>query len=297
MARRLTYDGPEPVRVNKWLAQQGVCSRREAEGLIEAGLVLINGETLESPGHKIAPGETLTVSDRGNTVLSSKLTVVLNKPEGIVSGTPEGEQIPAVRLLTRNALHGNSDVIPGRRHTLAPVGRLDQDSHGLLILSEDGVVAKAVIGPNSEMDKEYIVRVRGGISETALDRLRHGLSLDGRRLKRAVVERLGEQTLRFVLQEGRNRQIRRMCDMVDIRVIDLKRERIGPLELGNLPEGKWRLLSAGERTSLVKAGQPTTPKQAPRLAGGSGPRRDERGKTHKAQRQTSRKAPRGPAKR
>ncbi|MEM1152108.1 MAG: S4 domain-containing protein, partial [Pseudomonadota bacterium] len=141
MAKTYTYDGAEPVRVNKWLAQQGVCSRREAEGLIEEGLVLINGQALNSPGHKISPGQTLTVSEKGGRALESKLSVVLNKPEGIVSGTPEGEQVPAVRLLTRRALHGASDVVPGRRHKLAPVGRLDQDSHGLLILSEDGVVA------------------------------------------------------------------------------------------------------------------------------------------------------------
>ncbi|MEM1150987.1 MAG: pseudouridine synthase, partial [Pseudomonadota bacterium] len=166
----------------------------------------------------------------------------------------------AVRLLTRRALHGASDVVPGRRHKLAPVGRLDQDSHGLLILSEDGVVAKAIIGPESRMEKEYVVRVRGAIPKVALEKLRHGLMLDGKRLKRATVERLGEQTLRFVLREGRNRQIRRMCDLVGIRVIDLKRERIGPLALGTLPEGKWRLLTAQEREALIEAGQPKTPK-------------------------------------
>ncbi|MEL6566947.1 MAG: pseudouridine synthase [Pseudomonadota bacterium] len=297
MAKNYTYDGDEPVRVNKWLAQQGVCSRREAEGLIDAGLVLINGQKLDSPGHKISPGETLTVSERGNTALANKLTVVLNKPEGIVSGTPEDDQIPAVRLLTRRALHGASDVIPGRRHKLAPVGRLDQDSHGLLILSEDGVVAKAVIGPESDMDKEYIVRVRGVIAETALEKLRHGLTLDGRHLKRAVVERLGEQTLRFVLREGRNRQIRRMCDLVGIRVIDLKRERIGPLELGTLPEGKWRPLTSRERDALIAAGRPKTRQPGPRRQSASEPRQGGQGQPRKGKPQSWRSFRPGPAKR
>lgn len=297
MARTYTYDGAEPVRVNKWLAQQGICSRREAESLIEAGLVLINGRKLDSPGHKISPGETLTVSERGGKALENKLSVILNKPEGIVSGTPEGEQVPAVRLLTRKALHGTSDIIPGRRHKLAPVGRLDQDSHGLLILSEDGVVAKAVIGPESDMDKEYIVRVRGAIPEAALEKLRHGLELDGRRLKRAVVERLGEQTLRFVLREGRNRQIRRMCDLVGIRVIDLKRERVGPLELGTLPEGKWRPLTAQEREALIEAGKPRTPKPAPQRAVAPAPRQGAQGQPRGGKPRSPRTGQRGPAKR
>lgn len=266
----MTYQGDEPVRVNKWLAQQGVCSRREAEGLITAGLVSIEGETLTSPGHKIAPGQTLTVSQKGGAALASKATVILNKPEGIVSGTPEGDQIPAMRLLTNAAQHGTARLKGKWQQGMAPVGRLDQDSHGLLILSSDGVVAKAVIGPDSDMEKEYIVRVRGAISETALDQLRHGLSLDGRRLKKAVVERLGEQTLRLVLREGRNRQIRRMCDLVGIRVIDLKRERVGPLELGTLPEGKWREMSEAEHAALIAAGAPKKRPPGGSQAGASG---------------------------
>lgn len=268
MIRTLTYSGTEPVRVNKWLAQSGVCSRREAESLISDGLVSVDGEKITSPGHKIEPGQTLALAERANTALAHKLTVLINKPVGYVSGTPEGQQVPAVRLLTRKALQGESEVIPGRRHKLAPVGRLDQDSHGLLILSEDGVVAKAVIGPDSEMSKEYIVRVRGEITPERLARLRHGLSLDGRRLKKAVVTQEAVQTLRFVLKEGRNRQIRRMCDLVDLRVVDLKRIRIGPIDLGNLEEGKWRPISEDERAALIAAGAPKRPtRSAPPPAG------------------------------
>ena len=257
--RELTYSGSEPVRVNKWLAQQGVCSRREAEALIEAGLVAIGGETLTSPGHKIAPGEILVLKEKAERKLGTKLSVLLNKPVGYVSGTPEGEQVPAVRLLTKKALYGSADILPGRRHKLAPVGRLDQDSHGLLILSEDGVVAKAVIGPDSVMTKEYLVRVRGKVSAPVLDRLRHGLSLDGRRLKKADVTQEADNRLRFILREGRNRQIRRMCDLVGLRVTDLQRTRVGPIDLGTLPEGKWRPLGREERAALIEAGTPKRP--------------------------------------
>ena len=256
MATERTYRGDEPVRVNKWLAQQGVCSRREAEALIEGGLVSIDGERITSPGHKISPGETLTLLEKAERKLATRLTVLLNKPVGYVSGTPEGEQVPAVRLLTKKALQGEASVLPSRRHKLAPVGRLDQDSHGLLILSEDGVVAKAVIGPDARMEKEYEVRVRGEITPAKLARLRHGLSLDGRRLKAAEVSDEGRGWLRFILREGRNRQIRRMCDLVGLRVVDLRRVRIGPVALGDLAEGKWRELQPEERKALIAAGQP-----------------------------------------
>jgi 23S rRNA pseudouridine2604 synthase len=120
-----------------------------------------------------------------------------------------------------------------------------------LILSEDGVLAKALIGPASTLDKEYLVRVAGPVTDAKLAKLRHGLALDGRQLKPAKVTLAGEQRLRFILAEGRNRQIRRMCDLVDLMVTDLYRLRIGPLRLGNLPERCWRALSGEERAALL----------------------------------------------
>src|SRR6202008_2197831 len=119
--------------------------------------------------------------------------------------------------------------------------------HGLLLLSEDGVLAKALVGAESKLDKEYLVGVRGQITDRKLALLRHGLTLDGRQLKPAKVSVIEPQRLRFVLNEGRNRQIRRMCELVELEVADLLRIRIGPLNLGDLPEGKWRALSAQER--------------------------------------------------
>jgi 23S rRNA pseudouridine2604 synthase len=250
MAWRKTYEGAEPIRVNKWLASEGVCSRREAEHLISEGRVRIDGERVDDPGRKILAGQVIDVESHDRR---PPLTVVLNKPIGVVSSQPEGEQVPAARLLTRANLVGRPTHMPNKRTRLAPLGRLDQDSRGLLLLSEDGVLAKAVIGPESQLDKEYLVRVAGAISEQKLALLRDGLSLDGRKLKRAGVTAVEDQVLRFTLMEGRNRQIRRMCDAVALQVTDLQRVRIGPLRLGDLAEGKWRALRSEEREDLLRA--------------------------------------------
>ncbi len=254
MAWTRTYEEAEPQRVNRWLAQSGVCSRREAEALIAAGQVSIDGETVSDPGRKIEHGQTLTLDDGAQARLEGQMTVIVNKPVGYVSAQPEPGQVPAARLLTRQALWGEDSEIPAADRSLAPVGRLDLDSRGLLILSEDGVVTKAVIGPDSQMEKEYLVRVRGDIGEPVLARLRHGLALDGRQLKPAKVTLAGDQRLRFILTEGRNRQIRRMCDLVGLSIIDLYRLRIGPLKVGDLPEGRWRPITPREREALITPG-------------------------------------------
>lgn len=248
-----TYEGEEPIRLNKWMASLGLCSRREAEALIEKGEVSVNGEKVSSPGHKIAPGETMTLGQAGAKALDEQLTAVLHKPVGYVSAQPEAGQAPAVRLVSKANLVGKAPKVPGRSTQLAPLGRLDMDSRGLLLLSEDGVLAKAVIGPLSGLEKEYLVTVKGQVTPQAVSQLRNGLSLDGRRLKPAKVDQLGAGRLRFRLREGRNRQIRRMCELVGLVVVDLHRVRIGPLELGDLPEGKWRALTSEERTSLVSS--------------------------------------------
>jgi 23S rRNA pseudouridine2604 synthase len=251
-----TYDGAEPQRVNKWLAQSGVCSRREAEALIADGLVSIDGQRVTDVGRKINPGETLQLADRAGAKLDAQITVIINKPIGLVSAQPEGDQVPAARLLRAENLHGKASDISGSRATLAPLGRLDQDSRGLLILSEDGVLAKSIIGPDSPIDKEYLVTVSGRIDREKIQKLRHGLELDDRKLKPAKVTMEDTQVLRFVLIEGRNRQIRRMCELVGLDVTDLIRLRIGPLKLGDLPEGKWRPMTAEERAAMIAAAQP-----------------------------------------
>ncbi|RZJ19447.1 MAG: rRNA pseudouridine synthase [Brevundimonas sp.] len=252
MAFVRTYDGPEPVRINKWLGQTGVCSRREADGLIADGLVSIDGQTVTDAGRKIEPGQTLTLNDRAQAALAAGVTILLHKPLGYVSGQPEPDKIPAVRLLT-DANRIGEGAAPAADASLPPIGRLDEDSRGLLLLSSDGVVAKAVIGPQSDLDKEYLVRVVGDVTEKKLKILRHGLMLDGRQLRPAYVSRMESFRLKFILREGRNRQIRRMCEMVDLEVVDLIRVRVGPIRLDNLPEGKWRLITTEERAALVGA--------------------------------------------
>jgi 23S rRNA pseudouridine2604 synthase len=251
MAWTRRYEEAEPQRVNKWLAQSGVCSRREAEALIAQGLVSIDGERVDDAGRKIEQGQTLTLADAAGERLQSSFSVVIHKPVGIVSAQPEPDQIPAARLLTPEALWGPPGPIPAKDASLPPLGRLDMDSRGLLILSEDGVLAKALIGPESDLDKEYEVRVFGAVNEKKLKLLRHGLALDGRQLRPAKIVQVGEQRLRFILKEGRNRQIRRMCELVDLRVTDLFRTRIGPLQLGELPQGRWRHLTPEERSALI----------------------------------------------
>lgn len=250
MSLSRTHDGPEPVRLNKFMGQAGLSSRREADALIAEGLVSIDGEVVTDAGRKIAPGQTLTLSDRATEALAAGVTIMIHKPLGFVSGQPEPDKIPAVRLLTLENRVGEGEV-PAIDASLPPIGRLDEDSRGLLLLSSDGVVAKAVIGPESDMDKEYLVRVAGDITENKLKLLRYGLRLDGRQLKPARVSRMESFRLKFILREGRNRQIRRMCEMVELEVIDLIRVRIGPLKLDNLPEGRWRMLTADERAALV----------------------------------------------
>ena len=271
MAWTQTYQGDEPQRINKWMAQSGVCSRREAEAFIEQGFVSIDGQVVTEPGRKIEPGQTLVLNDSAQKALGDQMTLVIHKPEGLVSAHPEPGQQSAIVLATRDRLWAPREEVarirvPGPDDSFPPLGRLDQDSRGLLLLSEDGVLAKAVIGPDSEIEKEYFVRVRGQITDGKIAGLRHGLYLDDRALLPARVNQIEEQALRFVLKEGRNRQIRRMCEAVGLYVSDLLRVRVGPVLLGGLPEGMWRPLSAQERADLILAStaQPVRP-SGPRM--------------------------------
>jgi len=266
------YEETEPQRVNRWLAQSGVCSRREAEALIAEGRVSIDGETVTDAGRKIEPGQTLTLGEGAATKADSRVSVVINKPVGLVSAQPEHGQVPAVRLLTAANLWGGEGSAPDPRASLAPMGRLDMDSRGLLILSDDGVLAKAVIGPESDLEKEYLVRVTGAVTPRKLDQLRFGLRIDGKQLKPAKVSEVGDRQLRFILKEGRKRQIRRMCELVGLHVVDLERVRIGDVLLGDLPEGRWRPLTAEERAALIAGSVRRSPKKSPAGVGSVTPR-------------------------
>ncbi|CAN1488465.1 pseudouridine synthase [Limnohabitans sp. B9-3] len=276
------------TRLNKRMAELGLCSRREADAWIEQGWVLVNGRPAEM-GVKVGPNDRVEVDPRATGHQDTQVTILLHKPMGYVSGQAEDGHEPAIMLINpRTHWAGDSSkrrFTPPQLRSLAPSGRLDIDSTGLLVLTQDGRVARQLIGEDSEMEKEYLVRVTytghentaaanaasatyGGranqlsaigdhdrvtnnvqavFPKAQLERLRHGLSLDGKPLKRAQVEWQNPEQLRFVLTEGKKRQIRRMCEQVGLQVVGLKRIRIGHVQLGQLPAGQWRFLGAHER--------------------------------------------------
>jgi 23S rRNA pseudouridine2604 synthase len=240
----------EPQRLSKLMAQRGLCSRREADEYISKGWVFVDGVRIDVLGTKVLPEQTITLSPEAARQQESLVTILLNKPVGYVSGQPEQGYLPAVQLITpenRAAEFAGPTFDRDHLQGLAPAGRLDIDSKGLLVFTQDGRLAKQLTGEHSEIEKEYLVRVAGNLSDADLQRLRCGLTLDDKPLKPAQVEWLNADQLRFVLVEGRKRQIRRMCELVSLKVLGLKRVRIGNVKLGKLPEGQWRYLQPQER--------------------------------------------------
>jgi 23S rRNA pseudouridine2604 synthase len=240
----------EKVRLSKLMSEQGLCSRREADSFIERGLVKVDGVVVSELGTRILPNQRITLDRAAQALQESRVTILLNKPVGYVSGQAEDGHQPAVVLINA-ASRFSGDASPHRfspaqLRGLAPAGRLDIDSTGLLVLTQDGRIAKQLIGEDSEVEKEYLVRVQGKIGANGLAMLNYGLSLDGKKLKHAKVSWQNDDQLRFVLQEGKKRQIRRMCEMVGLKVTGLKRVRIGKVKLGDLPQGQWRYLREGE---------------------------------------------------
>ncbi|MDQ3010137.1 MAG: rRNA pseudouridine synthase [Acidobacteriota bacterium] len=242
----------ELIRLSKLMAQQGICSRREADAFIEQGLVTVDGAVINQLGTKVSPTARITLAPQARKQQSNLVTIILHKPIGYVSAQPEDNYQPAIKLITRANQFGESRLRlqPAHMKGLAVAGRLDIDSQGLLLFTQDGRIAKKLIGENSKVEKEYIVRVEGPLTgkppDNWLQLMRHGLELDGKPLKPARVEWINDDQLRFVLTEGKKRQIRRMCEMVGLRIAGLKRVRIGKIRLGNLPEGKWRFLEPDE---------------------------------------------------
>lgn len=239
----------EPMRLSKLMASRGLCSRREADELIERGWVRVDGRVLSELGVRVDPGVAIELDPRAQRSQQQRVTILLNKPVGYVSGQPEGSCRPAVVLIrpeSQALAPGEERFRPAMLKGLAPAGRLDVDSTGLLVLTQDGRVARQLIGEDSQIDKEYLVRVEGRLTASGLGLLNHGLELDGRALRPARVEWVNAEQLRFVLREGRKRQIRRMCELVGLRVTALKRVRIGQVVLGELAVGQWRLRRHGE---------------------------------------------------
>lgn len=245
----------EPVRLSKRMSELGLCSRREADEWIARGWVRVDGNIVSELGSKVLPNQRITVERQASAEQARRVTVLINKPMGFVSGQAEDGYKPAVTLVNAES-RWKEDKAPIQFHpsqlrSLVPAGRLDIDSVGLLVLTQDGRIAKQLIGEDTSIEKEYLVRVQyskpGRLPESDLKLLNHGLSLDGKKLLPAKVRWQNEDQLSFILREGKKRQIRRMCEAVGLRVIGLKRVRIGRVTLGDLPTGQWRYLRADEK--------------------------------------------------
>ena len=245
---------PGSMRLSKRMSELGIASRREADEWIAQGWVRVDDQVVKELGSRVVPGQRVTVDAKAKYQQAQRVTVLINKPVGYVSGQAEDGYEPAVVLVTpqnqwREDRSGTRFL---REHlrSLVPAGRLDIDSVGLLVLTQDGRVARQLVGEDSEIEKEYLVRVAMAsgtkLPESALAMLRHGLDLDGEALLPAQVEWVNADQLRFVLRQGKKRQIRRMCEAVGLQVLGLKRVRIGTVMLGDLPAGQWRYLRMDE---------------------------------------------------
>jgi 23S rRNA pseudouridine2604 synthase len=215
----------------------------------------VDGVIVSELGSKVLPHQRINVERQASAQQARRVTVLLNKPVGFVSGQAEDGYKPAVTLINADT-RWKEDKAPTQFHpsqlrSLVPAGRLDIDSIGLLVLTQDGRIAKQLIGEDTSIEKEYLVRVQytrpGRLPDADFKLLNHGLSLDGKKLLPAKVRWQNEDQLSFVLREGKKRQIRRMCEAVGLKVLGLKRVRIGRVMLGDLPVGQWRYLQADEK--------------------------------------------------
>jgi len=244
----------EPIRLSKRMSELGLCSRREADEWIERGWVRVDGKVVAQLGSKVLPNQRISIERQASAEQSKRVTILINKPMGFVSGQAEDGHKPAVTLINAETRwkedKAQENFHPTQLRSLVPAGRLDIDSVGLLVLTQDGRIAKHLIGEDSDIEKEYLVRVQyskpGRLPDAQLKLLNHGLSLDGKALRPAKVRWQNDDQLLFVLKEGKKRQIRRMCETVGLKVIGLKRTRIGSVKLGNLPTGQWRYLNPDE---------------------------------------------------
>ena len=225
------------MRLAKFLAHGGVASRRKAEEIIAKGMVTVGGEVVTDPARDVGEGDDVRVN--GAPVAAEVREVwMVNKPAGVVSTAREPGSRPAVVELVDT------------RARLYPVGRLDADSTGLLLLTNDGELANRLTHPRYEVAKTYRARLQAAIADDDIERLRQGVELEDGPTKPTRVKRLGAREIEVVLREGRNRQVRRMLEAVGNRVVALRRVRFGPLSLGNLKEGDARRLSSDEIAEL-----------------------------------------------
>lgn len=228
------------IRLNKYLSQQGICSRREADRFIEQGLVSVNGQVVTELGTKVDPvKDKITADDQLIQRQEELIYIMLNKPAGYVTSVKPTKAEPDVVM----------DLID-LDERVYPVGRLDKDTTGLLILTNDGTLTFKLTHPSSESEKEYEVTVEGVVTNGAMEKLRQGVRLWGEKTKPAKVRKITKNKMSIILTEGKNRQVRRICQKVGLPVKELKRIRTKGVKLGHLPLGQWRHLTEGEVASL-----------------------------------------------
>ena len=235
------------MRLAKYLATAGVASRRASEEIVRAGRVSIGGETVTDPARDVAPGDAVAVDGRAVNAGLDRVVYALNKPAGVVSTARDPQGRPTVVTM-----------VP-QTERLYPVGRLDIDTTGLILLTNQGELAHRLTHPSFEVEKTYRVVVAGpSVRESELQALRDGVELEDGRTAPARVRRVSADTLEITIHEGRKRQVKRMCEAVGHPVKRLERIRLGPLELGELPRGRWRKLTDDEVEALMSASNPST---------------------------------------
>jgi len=235
----------EKIRLSKVMSSRGLCSRREADSFIERGLVKVDGKIVNVLGSRVFPDCKIEIVGEAKDFLDEQVTIVLHKPRDYVSSQPEDGYTSALDLIREQNYFGKGykNIL---RKGLAPLGRLDIDSTGLILYSQSGVLAKKIIGDATEIEKEYEVNVSGDITEKALKLLEFGLELDGVQLKKAKITKLTKSKMIFILKQGRKRQIRRMCELVGLKTTRIHRMRVGKLRIDDLPEGMWRIVEPHE---------------------------------------------------
>ena len=244
------------MRLAKYLAHAGVASRRAAEQLVFAGRVTVGGEVVRDPARDVGEADAIAVDGRGVALERRHVVFALNKPAGYVSTAKDPQGRPTVVSLVES------------RERLYPVGRLDADTTGLILLTNDGELAHRLTHPSFEVPRVYRAQVRNApLREPALRRLREGVQLDDGMTAPATVRRLTPDRLELTIHEGRKRQVRRMCEAVGHRVVRLERVAFGPLRLGDLPLGRHRRLTAAEIEALRRAAAKPRPRGRPAARG------------------------------
>ncbi|MCM3749464.1 23S rRNA pseudouridine(2604) synthase RluF [Paenibacillus pasadenensis] len=224
------------MRINKWISETGYCSRREADKLVSDGHVTINGETALL-GSQVEAGDEVCINGKPLSTHSQHVYIALNKPVGITS-TTEGH------------VEGNIVDFIGHKERIFPIGRLDKDSEGLILLTNDGDIVNRILRAEGRHEKEYIVTIDRPVTPMFLKGMSEGVRILGSMTLPCTVTRVSERVFRIVLTEGKNRQIRRMCSAFGYRVRRLQRVRIMNISLGSLPVGKWRDLTREELQEL-----------------------------------------------